>query len=144
SSFIYITHHRPLISTILPYTTLFRSAPHDSGPMWVATPLSCDFFIHYNLAGLTGAQEPEPCVGITNFRLRSLFRKDKAELDLSDELQFHLQNQIDARVLGLTGTICLVVTLAVGLVPAFQTRHLALADALKTKASAVMGARGRA
>src|SRR5439155_12464854 len=30
---------------------------HDSGPMWVANPLSCDFFIHYNLAGLTGAQE---------------------------------------------------------------------------------------
>jgi len=28
-------------------------------------------------------------------RLRSLFREDKAELDLSDELQFHLQNQID-------------------------------------------------
>src|SRR5246500_3538883 len=28
-------------------------------------------------------------------RLRSLFRKDKAELDLSDELQFHLQNQSD-------------------------------------------------
>src|SRR5438067_10344319 len=28
-------------------------------------------------------------------RLRSLFRKDKAEVDLSDELQFHLQNQID-------------------------------------------------
>ena len=28
-------------------------------------------------------------------RLRSLFCKDKAELDLSDELQFHLQNQID-------------------------------------------------
>jgi hypothetical protein len=34
-----------------------RAAPHDSGPMWVATPLSCDFFIHYNLAGLTGTQE---------------------------------------------------------------------------------------
>ena len=77
-------------------------------------------------------------------RLHSLFRKDKAELDLSDELQFHLQNQIDGRVLGLSGTICLVVTLAVGLVPAFQTRHLALADTLKTEASAVMGARGRA
>lgn len=28
-------------------------------------------------------------------RLRSLFRRDKAELELSDELQFHLQNQID-------------------------------------------------
>jgi hypothetical protein len=25
--------------------------------MWVAEPLSYDFFIHYNLAGLTGAQE---------------------------------------------------------------------------------------
>ena len=34
-----------------------RAALHDSGPMWVANPLSCDFFIHYNLAGLTGAQE---------------------------------------------------------------------------------------
>src|SRR5580704_16684747 len=31
-------------------------------------------------------------------RLRSLFRKDKAELDLSEELQFHLQNQIDEYV----------------------------------------------
>jgi putative ABC transport system permease protein len=30
------------------------------------------------------------------------------------------------------------------LVPAFQTRHLALADTLKTEASSVMGARGRA
>src|SRR6266581_6151381 len=28
-------------------------------------------------------------------RLHSLFRKDKAELDLRDELQFHLQNQIE-------------------------------------------------
>jgi len=25
--------------------------------MWVASPLSYDSFIHYNLAGLTGAQE---------------------------------------------------------------------------------------
>ena len=31
-------------------------------------------------------------------RLRSLFRKDKAEIDLSEELQFHLQNQIDEYV----------------------------------------------
>jgi len=28
--------------------------------MWVAIPLSCDFSIHYNLAGLTGAQEATP------------------------------------------------------------------------------------
>jgi macrolide transport system ATP-binding/permease protein len=56
----------------------------------------------------------------------------------------YLPGQIDGRVLGLSSAICLIVTLAVGLVPAFQTRHLALADTLKTEASAVMGARGRA
>ena len=56
----------------------------------------------------------------------------------------YLPGQIDSRVLGLSASICLVVTLAVGLVPAFQTRHLALADALKTGASAVVGARDRA
>jgi predicted permease len=56
----------------------------------------------------------------------------------------YLPGQIDGRVLGLSAAICVVVTLAVGLVPAFQTRHLALADTLKTEASAVMGARGRA
>ena len=56
----------------------------------------------------------------------------------------YLPGQIDGRVLGLSAAICLVVTLAVGLVPAFQTRHLALADTLKSGASAVLGARGRA
>ena len=56
----------------------------------------------------------------------------------------YLPGQIDGRVLGLSATICLLVTLAVGLVPACQTRHLALADTLKTEASSVMGARGRA
>jgi macrolide transport system ATP-binding/permease protein len=56
----------------------------------------------------------------------------------------YLPGQIDGRVLGLSAAICLVVTLAVGLVPAFQTRHLALADTLKTGASAVLGARGPA
>src|SRR5215472_1937241 len=56
----------------------------------------------------------------------------------------YMPGQIDGPVLGLSAAICLVVTLAVGLVPAFQTRHLALADTLKTEASAVMGARGRA
>ncbi|HEY6944945.1 MAG TPA: ABC transporter permease [Candidatus Acidoferrum sp.] len=56
----------------------------------------------------------------------------------------YLPGQIDGRVLGLSAAICVVVTLAVGLVPAFQTRHLAIADTLKTDASGVMGARGRA
>ena len=56
----------------------------------------------------------------------------------------YLPGQIDGPVLWLSAAICLVVTLVVGLVPAFQTRHLALADTLKNEASAVMGARGRA
>src|SRR5215831_16200165 len=56
----------------------------------------------------------------------------------------YMPGQIDGPVLGLSAALCLVVTLAVGLVPAFQTRHLALVDTLKTEASAVMGARGRA
>jgi macrolide transport system ATP-binding/permease protein len=56
----------------------------------------------------------------------------------------YLPGQIDGRVLGLSAAICLVVTLAVGLVPAFQTRHLALAETLKSGASGVLGARGRA
>ena len=33
-------------------------------------------------------------------RLRSLFHREKAELDLSEELQFHLQNQIDEYIAG--------------------------------------------
>jgi putative ABC transport system permease protein len=56
----------------------------------------------------------------------------------------YLPGQIDGRVLGLSAAVCLVVTLAVGLVPAFQMRHFAIADALKTEVSAFMGARGRA
>ena len=58
--------------------------------------------------------------------------------------RMYLPGQIDGPVLGLSAAICLVVTLTVGLVPAFQTRHLALAETLKTEASAVMGTRGRA
>jgi hypothetical protein len=42
---------RPARSPVNASTPPSRAAPHDSGPMWVATPLSCDFFIHYNLAG---------------------------------------------------------------------------------------------
>ena len=48
---------RPARSPVNASTLPLQAAPHDSGPMWVATPLSCDFCIHCNLAGLTGAQE---------------------------------------------------------------------------------------
>ena len=57
--------------------------------------------------------------------------------------EMYLPGQIDGRVLELSAAICLVVTLAVGLVPAFQTRYFALADTLKSEASAVTGASGR-
>ena len=40
-----------------PSTPSLRAAPHDSGPMWVATSHSYDFFHSLHLAGLTGAQE---------------------------------------------------------------------------------------
>ena len=56
----------------------------------------------------------------------------------------YLPGQMDGRVLGLSAAICLVVALAVGLVPAFQTRHLTLAETLKTEGSSVVGARSRA
>src|SRR5579862_4762294 len=55
-----------------------------------------------------------------------------------------LPGQIDGRVLGLSAAVCLAVTLAVGLLPAFQTRHLAPAETLKTEQATVVGARGRA
>jgi len=38
---------RPARSPVNAWTPPLRAAPHDSGPMWVATPLSYDFSIHY-------------------------------------------------------------------------------------------------
>src|SRR5215469_693877 len=38
---------RPARSPVNASTPPLRAAPHDSGPMWVAEPLSHDFFIHY-------------------------------------------------------------------------------------------------
>src|SRR5467141_1147899 len=49
---------RPARSPVNASTLLLRAAPHDSGPMWVAKPLSYDFCIHYTSPVLTGAQEP--------------------------------------------------------------------------------------
>jgi hypothetical protein len=38
---------RPARSPVNASTLPLRAAPHDSGPMWVAVPLSYDFCIHY-------------------------------------------------------------------------------------------------
>jgi single stranded DNA-binding protein len=35
-----------------------RAAPHDSGPVWIATPSPYDSFIHYTSPVFTGAPEP--------------------------------------------------------------------------------------
>jgi macrolide transport system ATP-binding/permease protein len=59
-------------------------------------------------------------------------------------IAMHLPGEIDGRVLALSAGVCLLATLIVGLVPAFQTRNLDLAGALKTEASDVVGAGGRA
>src|SRR6266436_6242199 len=56
---------RPARSPVNASTLLLRAAPHDSGPMWVATSHSYDFCIHYTSPVLTGAQ------GESNVRLQT-------------------------------------------------------------------------
>jgi|GEM_PF-4474456 ABC-type antimicrobial peptide transport system permease subunit len=56
----------------------------------------------------------------------------------------YLPGEIDWRVMSLSAGICLVATLIVGLVPAFQTRNINLAGALKVESTGVVGARGTA
>src|SRR5882672_3147851 len=60
SEFLTRLNTRPARSPVNASTPPLRAAPHDSGPMWVATPLSYDFFIHYTSPVLTGAQEATP------------------------------------------------------------------------------------
>ena len=56
----------------------------------------------------------------------------------------YLPGEIDCRVMSLSAGICLVATLIVELVPAFQTRNINLAGALKVESTGVVGARGTA
>jgi predicted permease len=57
-------------------------------------------------------------------------------------VSMYLPGEIDWRVMSLSAGICLMATVIVGLVPAFQTRNLELAGALKAGSSGVVGARG--
>jgi predicted permease len=59
-------------------------------------------------------------------------------------VSMYLPGEIDWRVLVTSAAICLMATLLIGLVPAFQTRNLDLAGALKAETTGVVGARGRA
>ncbi|PYX20590.1 MAG: hypothetical protein DMG82_21740 [Acidobacteria bacterium] len=56
----------------------------------------------------------------------------------------YLPGQMDARVMAMSAGVCLLVTLIVGIIPAFQTRHLDLAGPLKADSSGVVRARGTA
>ena len=56
----------------------------------------------------------------------------------------YLPGEIDGRVMALSTGICLLVTLIVGLIPAFQARNVDLAGPLKADSTGVVGARGRA
>ena len=56
----------------------------------------------------------------------------------------YLPGQVDARVMAMGAAICLLVTLIVGIVPAFQTGHLDLAGTLKADSVGVVGTRGKA
>src|SRR5437867_10725581 len=56
----------------------------------------------------------------------------------------YLPGAIDERVMSWSAGICLIATLIVGLIPAFQTRNLDLAGPLKAESSGVVSARGRA
>jgi len=55
----------------------------------------------------------------------------------------YLPGEIDWRVMSLSAGICLIATLIVGLVPAFQTRNIDLAGALKAESTGVVGAAGK-
>ena len=55
----------------------------------------------------------------------------------------YLPGAIDDRVMAMSAGICLVVTLIIGLVPAFETRHLDLAGPLKAESGSVVGVRSR-
>ena len=65
-------------------------------------------------------------------------------LPVRSGVAMYLPGEIDWRVMSLSAGICLIATLIVGLVPAFQTRNLELAGALKAGSSGVVGARGKA
>jgi predicted permease len=56
----------------------------------------------------------------------------------------YLPGELDWRVLALSAGICLLVTLLLGLVPAFQTRNIQLAGALNAESAGVVGGQGKA
>src|SRR5229473_385905 len=60
--------------------------------------MEATFYGYYAGAGGTIRSDAMRCYYKLPLRLRSIFHKNRAERDLSEELQFHLQNQIDENV----------------------------------------------
>src|SRR5437660_1362849 len=58
-------------------------------------------------------------------------------------ISMYLPGEIDGRVMALSAGVCLLVTLVVGFIPAFQTRNLDVAGPLKAESVGVVGARRR-
>lgn len=56
----------------------------------------------------------------------------------------YLPGEVDWRVLALSGAVCLITTLLIGLIPAMQTSKIDLAGALKSDSAGVVGGGGRA
>lgn len=59
-------------------------------------------------------------------------------------VQMHLPGEIDWRVLALSASVCLAVTLLMGLFPVLQTSRIDLAESMKLDSAGVLGGRGRA
>jgi predicted permease len=59
-------------------------------------------------------------------------------------IRMYLPGQIDWRVMALSALVCVLATLLVGLVPAFQTRDLDVAGALKAESTGVLFGRRKA
>ena len=61
----------------------------------------------------------------------------------SEGTPIYLAGTIDGRVMAVSASICLAVTLIIGLVPALQARHLDLAGSMKAESGAVVGSQSR-
>jgi hypothetical protein len=56
-SFIFAAQYPACIFPCQRFSFSLRFSLHDSGPLWLASPLTCDSLIHYNLPVYPGALE---------------------------------------------------------------------------------------
>jgi hypothetical protein len=61
----------PALSPVNASPSPLRAPPHDSGSLWLASPLTYDSFIHYNLPVYPGALRQSPLLHSLQLRLKS-------------------------------------------------------------------------